>query len=147
MTDSQQPATLLEAIPFATTLGIELRSATKEEVRGVLPWKEEQCTAGGVTHGGALMSLADTVGAICAFLNLSPGSTTSTIESKTNFFRPVREGEVEAVARPLRAGRMVIVVQTDLFSDEGTRVPKLRRPRRCLRQLPGRPAATRRVAA
>jgi len=43
------------------------------------------------------MALADTLGAICAFLNLPPGAGTSTIESKTNFFAPVRSGHIEAV--------------------------------------------------
>jgi uncharacterized protein (TIGR00369 family) len=73
-------------------------------------------------HGGALMTLADTVGAICAFLNLPPGATTSTIESKTNFFRPVREGLVVAISRPLHVGRTIIVVQTDLMDGDGRRV-------------------------
>ncbi|MEV7737242.1 hotdog domain-containing protein [Streptomyces sp. NPDC088921] len=36
-------------------------------------------------------------------------------DSKTNFFRPVRAGTVEAVARPLHVGRSFIVVQTDVF--------------------------------
>jgi len=112
----------LAAIPFAGTLGIELQGATPEEVRGALRWAEELCTAGGVLHGGALMSLADTIGAVCAFLNLPRGATTATIESKTNFFRPLREGDVEAIARPLHVGRTIIVVQTDLLDRSGKRI-------------------------
>lgn len=71
------------------------------------------------------MSLADTVGAVCAFLNLPEGAATSTIESKTNFFRAVREGYVEAAASPLHIGRSVIVVQTDLNDDRGRRVAQV----------------------
>ncbi|MGZ4146060.1 MAG: PaaI family thioesterase, partial [Actinomycetota bacterium] len=77
---------------------------------------------GGIMHGGALMTLADSLGAVCAFLNLPPGRSTSTIESKTNFFRGVREGMVHGVAQPLHVGRGTIVVQTDLRDDEGRRV-------------------------
>jgi uncharacterized protein (TIGR00369 family) len=55
-------------------------------------------------------------------LNLPEGAWTSTIESKTNFFRAVRDGHVEATARPLHVGRTTIVVQTDLFDAEGRRV-------------------------
>jgi uncharacterized protein (TIGR00369 family) len=73
-------------------------------------------------HGGALMSLADTAGATCAFLNLPPGAGTGTIESKTNFFRAVRDGHVDAVARPLHVGRSTIVVQTELQDAAGRRV-------------------------
>lgn len=122
MNADQQTASLLAAMPFATSLGMELQAASAEEVRGRLAWAENRCTVGGVLHGGVLMSLADTVGAVCAFLNLPPGATTSTIESKTNFFRPLREGTVEAIARPLHVGRTVIVVQTDLVNREGKRI-------------------------
>ena len=59
------------------------------------------------------MTLADSVGAACAFLNLPSGAGTSTIESKTNFFRGVTDGHVDAVARPLHVGRRTIVVQPD----------------------------------
>jgi uncharacterized protein (TIGR00369 family) len=99
-------------IPFASQLGIEVIAAEPAEVRGAMPWAPELCTAGGVLHGGALMAFADTLGAICAFLNLPEGATTATVESKTNFFRPVREGQVKATARPLHVGRSFIVVQT-----------------------------------
>ncbi|MFC7471415.1 PaaI family thioesterase [Actinomadura keratinilytica] len=44
---------------------------------------------------------------------------TTTVESKTNFFRALREGTARAVARPLHTGRSFIVVQTDLYDDEG----------------------------
>ena len=71
-------------------------------------------------HGGALMTLADSLGAICAYLNLPEGARTATIESKTNFFRGVREGHVDGVARPLHVGRSSIVVQTEL-ADAGGR--------------------------
>jgi uncharacterized protein (TIGR00369 family) len=62
------------------------------------------------------------VGAVSAVLNLPAGSSTSTIESKTNFFRAVRSGRVHATARPLHVGRSVIVVQTDLRDDVGKAV-------------------------
>ena len=66
------------------------------------------------------------VGAVSAFLNLPEGATTSTIESKTNFFRGVREGGVvHAVSRPLHVGRTTIVVQTDLTDDRGKRVAQV----------------------
>jgi uncharacterized protein (TIGR00369 family) len=78
-----------------------------------------------VLHGGAIMALADTLGAICAFLNLPPGAGTSTIESKTNFFAAVRSGHVEAVSHPLHVGRRTIVVQTDVRDATGRRVAQV----------------------
>jgi 1,4-dihydroxy-2-naphthoyl-CoA hydrolase len=107
-------SSLVAAMPFAAKLGLEVDAASPEEVRGSLAYASDLCTAGGVLHGGVLMALADALGAICAYLNLPEGATTATIESKTNFFRPVREGRVEAVSSPLHVGRTVIVVQTDI---------------------------------
>jgi 1,4-dihydroxy-2-naphthoyl-CoA hydrolase len=109
---------VLTAVPLAGELGIELVAAAPEEVRGSMRWAPQLCTVAGVLHGGALMSFADTLGAICAFLNLPDETTTTTVESKTNFFRAVRGGRVVGVTRPLHAGRRFIVVQTNLVDDE-----------------------------
>jgi uncharacterized protein (TIGR00369 family) len=106
-------------IPYAVMLGMELVSASTEEVVGRLAWREELCTVGGALHGGALMSLADNLGGLCAYLSLPPGAVTATISSSSNFMRGVREGHVTGTARPLRVGRTVIVVQTDLRDDDG----------------------------
>ena len=116
---------LVALMPFAAGLGIDVSDAAKGEVRGRLAWAPEHCTAGGVLHGGALMSLADSVGAICAFLNLPEGATTATIESKTNFFAPVREGWVHGVTKPLHTGRRTIVVDTELYDDAGKLVARV----------------------
>jgi 1,4-dihydroxy-2-naphthoyl-CoA hydrolase len=117
---------LAQIAPLAGTLGIELTQADAKEVRGGMEWAAEKCTANGVLHGGALMAFADTLGGVCAFLNLPEGATTTaTVESKTNFFRAVREGRVEAVTRPLHVGRSFIVVQTDLLDGEQRRVAQV----------------------
>jgi uncharacterized protein (TIGR00369 family) len=105
--------TLLASMPFSVSLGVRLTAADADEVRGELDWAPERCTAGGLLHGGALMGLADGIGAVCAFLNLPEGAATSTIESKTNFFRGVREGTVTATSRPIHVGRTTIAVQTE----------------------------------
>jgi 1,4-dihydroxy-2-naphthoyl-CoA hydrolase len=111
----------VEMMPFAVTLGIEIASASSDEVVGTIRWREDLCTAGGVMHGGALMAFADTLGAACAFLNLPPGAGTATISSSTNMLRAVREGAVTGTSRPLHAGRSVIAVRTDL-RDDGDRL-------------------------
>ncbi len=119
-------AQVAAAAPFTAFLGIEMLSADPAEVRARLAWSEEICTAGGVMHGGALMGLADNVGGFCAFLNLPEGAGgTATIESKTNFFGPVRQGHVNAVSRPLHKGRRTIVVDTELYDDTGKLVARV----------------------
>jgi uncharacterized protein (TIGR00369 family) len=113
---------LIGMMPFALASGVELHDAAPEAVRGGMEWAPERCTAGGLLHGGALMVLADSLGAVCAFLNLPPGANTSTIESKTNFFRGLRSGRAVAVATPLHVGRTTIVVQTDIRDESGKRL-------------------------
>lgn len=113
------PAQLLALMPFAVHAGVELDTVTPEHVTGRLPWAPDRCTVGGVMHGGALMTLADTVGAVCAFLNLPGGASTSTVSSATSLLRAVREGQAHATAHPLHVGRSFIVVVVDVTDDRG----------------------------
>jgi uncharacterized protein (TIGR00369 family) len=114
-----------DLMPLAATLGIEVVASGPDEVRARMAWAPDRCTAGGVLHGGALMALADTAGALCAFLNLPPEAGTTTIESKTNFVRAVRSGEVTAVSRPFHVGRTVIAVETDITDSDGRLVARV----------------------
>jgi 1,4-dihydroxy-2-naphthoyl-CoA hydrolase len=117
---------LNQAMPLGRRLGIELVSASPEEVVLRLAWAEDLCTAGGVLHGGATMALADSGGGLCAFLNLPEGATnTATIESKTNFFGAVRDGHITATSRPLHKGRTTIVVETDVHDANGRHVARV----------------------
>jgi 1,4-dihydroxy-2-naphthoyl-CoA hydrolase len=121
-------AELVTHIPFASALGINVNEVTQELVTATMSWSEDKCTTGGIMHGGALMAFADTVGAVCAAVNLPPGAGTATIESKTNFFRAVRGGPenvVTARCTPLHIGRTTIVVQTNLTDDRGKLVAQV----------------------
>ena len=110
-------------MPLGATLGIRTFGDT-EEVDATLEFSPDLCTSGGALHGGVLMTLADTAGAVCAFLNLPAGARTVTIESKTNFLGAVREGTVTARARPLHVGKTTIVVETDVLDASGRRVAR-----------------------
>jgi uncharacterized protein (TIGR00369 family) len=115
MTDATDPNSLLDLMPFTKMIGVEFLRFSDEEVKARLDWAPERCTSGGLLHGGAVMSLADSTGAACAFLNLPDGAAgTTTVESKTNFLRGVRDGYVEAISRPLHTCRTVVVVETDV---------------------------------
>lgn len=106
------PDQLLAMMPFALAIGIELHEVTPTVTTGSLAWTPQRCTTGGILHRGAVMSLADTVGAVCAFLNLPEGAGTATIDSSTRLYRPVRGGVLRATARPAHVGRTVVVVAT-----------------------------------
>lgn len=116
---------VVDSMPFAAALQIEVTDLTPQQVTATMAWAPERCTTASILHGGALMAFADSVGAVCAVANLPQGASTSTIESKTNFFRAVREGAVTATSVPLHVGRTTIVVQTDLTEDRGKLVARV----------------------
>jgi uncharacterized protein (TIGR00369 family) len=106
---------LVALMPFAAGLGLRLEEASADRVVAILPWSPNLCTTGGILHGGALMSLADTAGALVAFLGLADGQSTATISSTTQLFRPVSAGSVRAVALPLHRGRTTVTAQTSMY--------------------------------
>jgi uncharacterized protein (TIGR00369 family) len=108
---------LIALMPFASQLGMTLEEASPERVVALLEWQPDLCTMSGILHGGALMSLADTTGAIVAFLGLAEGQITATITSTTHMFRPVPAGTVRAVAVPLHRGKTTTTIQSSLFDD------------------------------
>jgi 1,4-dihydroxy-2-naphthoyl-CoA hydrolase len=112
---------LVALMPFAAELGLVLEEASADRVVARLDWAPRLCTAGGILHGGVLMSLADSAGALVTFLGLPEGATTATITSTTQLMRPVSGGTVRAVAVPLHRGRTTVTAQTSL-RDEAERL-------------------------
>ena len=111
---------IADPLPFAKLLGLELVTVTPERVEAVLRVREELCTRPAVLHGGALMALADTLGAIATVANLAEGTTTTTIESKTNFFAAIPAGDTaRAECTPLHRGRTTMVWQTRVTRGDG----------------------------
>jgi len=66
--------------PFAELIGLRLTGAAPDRVAAELVVREELCTNPAVLHGGAMMALADSLGAYATLLNLNGGRTTTTIE-------------------------------------------------------------------
>jgi 1,4-dihydroxy-2-naphthoyl-CoA hydrolase len=119
MSESQLTELAHTQMPFTSLLGLEVQRGGPDAVVATGEWKPEYCTAGGLIHGGYLMAQADSVGAICAFLNLPDGASTSTIESKSNFMRPVTSGLIEFNASPVHVGKSLMVIRTDVTRDDG----------------------------
>jgi 1,4-dihydroxy-2-naphthoyl-CoA hydrolase len=82
----------LKQPPFADFLGIKL-TQSPERVTAELLVRDEIATMPAIIHGGAVMALADNVGAVGTVVNLPEGAGTTTIESKTNFFAAIPVGE------------------------------------------------------
>ena len=111
---------------FPSLLGIRFVTVEPERVVAELDVRREICTAPGVMHGGAVMSLADTLGAAGTIMNLREGQGTTTMESKTNFFGPAVEGTtLTAECIPLHRGGRTHVWETTIRNPAGKMVAKV----------------------
>jgi uncharacterized protein (TIGR00369 family) len=104
---------------FPGLLGVRFVSVAKDRVVAELLVRSDFCTLPGRAHGGVLMAFADTLGAYGTFINLPAGASTTTIESKTNFFAAGAEGSVlRGESTPLHIGRRTMVWQTRISSGD-----------------------------
>ena len=108
-------------MPFAELMGVTFVEAEKDRVVARMLVRPELCTLNHTIHGGAVMALADSIGAAATVINLPEDAKgTTTIESKTNFIGGVREGAaVVAIATPVHRGRRTQVWQTRLETEDG----------------------------
>ena len=105
---------------FAQFLGIKVTHISAERVTAELYVKDELNNRFGIMHGGAIMALADNVGGTATTANLKEGQTTTTIESKTNFFAAVPIGDTaKAECIALHRGRTTMVWQTRVTRNDG----------------------------
>ena len=110
----------LPKIAFAEFLGVKITHISPERVEAELTVRAELETVPGILHGGAIMALADNLGATGTFVNLPAGARTTTIESKTNFFAGIPHGETaRAECTPLHRGRTTMVWQTRITRNDG----------------------------
>jgi uncharacterized protein (TIGR00369 family) len=107
-------------LPFAELLGIEIVSASPDQIVAEMTVRDDLCTVPAVLHGGAVMAFADTLGALGTIVNLPQGAGTTTIESKTNFVAPAPVGtRVIGEATPIHRGRRTMIWQTRISTGEG----------------------------
>ncbi len=106
--------------PFSKHLGLRIVQADPDCLRAELSVTEALGNRNGMLHGGAIMGLADNLGGTATFLNLKDGEGTTTIESKTNFFRGIAIGDVLSTeTTPLHRGRKTQIWQTRIFRGDG----------------------------
>jgi uncharacterized protein (TIGR00369 family) len=106
--------------PFAKMIGVRMTHVTKDRVEAELTVTLQHCTIPETLHGGAIMAFADNLGGVGAFLNMPEGFVTSTVESKTNFLRPIPLGDTaRAVATPVHLGKTLQVWKTEVFRGDG----------------------------
>jgi uncharacterized protein (TIGR00369 family) len=110
----------LKPPPYSDFLGIKITHVSPERVEAELTVRDVHDNSDGILHGGAIMSLADTLGGTATMANIGGGARTTTIESKTNFFAAIPIGDTaRAECIPLHRGRTTMVWQTKITRGDG----------------------------
>jgi uncharacterized protein (TIGR00369 family) len=106
--------------PFAVYMGIKITHVSRDRVEAELAVTEQLTNINGVLHGGAIMAFADNLGGTATVANIPAGTTTTTIESKTNFFAAIPLGDLaRGECTPLHRGRTTMVWQTKITRGDG----------------------------
>jgi 1,4-dihydroxy-2-naphthoyl-CoA hydrolase len=120
----EQAQRTLPALP--QFLGMTFTRVEPDGVAAEIVVRAEHCTTVDTIHGGAIMLLADTMGAVGTAANLREGQSTTTLESKTNFFAPAPTGtKLVAETLPLHRGRRTHVWETTIRNTAGRLVAKV----------------------
>jgi uncharacterized protein (TIGR00369 family) len=88
----------IDTAPFEDLLGMRIEEAGSGRAILSMPFPVKLAQGGGVLHGGALTSLADTAVAIAIKTLLAPGTVFATTELTTRFLAPALEGPAIATA-------------------------------------------------
>lgn len=109
---------------FDKHLGLEITSATEDEVRGVFTVRSELLQPYGLLHGGVLCSVVETLGSIAGAVWFGDRGQVVGTSNHTNFLRAVREGMLTAVATPIHRGRTQQLWTVDIRDDRERLVAK-----------------------
>ena len=110
--------TLLDNVPFAKLLGIEIESSVPGHAVLTMKIRHELLQNHGVAHGGSIAAVIDSAMAIAIMPMLAENERTTTVDLTIHYLRPLTQGTARASARVVRAGKRVITVSAELFDDQ-----------------------------
>ncbi len=101
-------------------LGVTMTLVTKSWLEAELHLAPDHCTIPTTLHGSAMMAFAANMGGCGAFLNMPEGMMTTTVESNTNFLRPVPVGQkLPALTEPVHIAKSLQVWKTEIHREDG----------------------------
>ena len=111
------------SVPKGTTmvdhLGIEFLEIGDDYVKARMPVDHRTHQPFGLLHGGASVTLAETLGSMGAWFCVDPAKYVCVgLEINANHLRGAREGWVYGVARPLHVGRTTQVWEIKITNAE-----------------------------
>lgn len=106
---------------FDKHLGLEVVSATEDEVVATIEVTPQLLQPYGLLHGGVLCSVVETVGSVAGAVWFGDRGHVVGTSNHTNFLRAVREGRLTARATPVHRGRTQQLWTVDI-TDEASRL-------------------------
>jgi uncharacterized protein (TIGR00369 family) len=109
----------------APTLGelfaqVGMRPGTHDgEFAMTMPVSPSVVNTSGALQGGLIATLVDVAGGHFGLGYLEQGTTMTTADLVVRYLRPIRQGSALAVPRMLRAGRRAMVMQVDIYGEDG----------------------------
>lgn len=110
---------VLNEVPFARLLGIELVAATHGSATLRLAVQPEHLQNHGVLHGGAMASLIDTATAFAIVSQLTTPEKFTTVDLSIKYLRPLTEGSAFCLARVMRSGRRLLTISAEVHDTAG----------------------------
>lgn len=130
----------IDTAPFEDLIGIDLLQVDQGRATLGCQARVKLAQGGGVVHGGALTTLADTAVAMAIKSLLPEGSVFATTELQMKFLRPVRSGYLKAVAAVDGPQGRSFYGQADIFDADGSKVAEFTSTFRVARDQPLRSA-------
>ncbi len=110
--------------PFARIIGLQLKTASGDEVVATWEARSELHQPYGILHGGVHCTVVETLGSIGAALWYGERGKVVGVTNTTDFFRAVSEDLVTSTARPLHRGRSQQVWLVETEDDSGRMVAR-----------------------
>lgn len=107
-----------EINPYVKYLGVELLSIEEGRVEARMPLTDEQKQYSGVSHGGVLAALADTIAGFAAYTMTPLDKDVLTAEMKISFLRAAWGKELIAKGYVIKPGRNVHFSECEIFCDD-----------------------------
>lgn len=111
--------------PIGALLGFEVESLGDGSASLSMAATRRHANRGGPVQGGVITSLADTTTALAFMTTLDAGQSTTNIELKINFLRPVFDDRIVAEATVVRRGRTIGLVECDVRNTDGDLVARM----------------------
>jgi 1,4-dihydroxy-2-naphthoyl-CoA hydrolase len=100
-------------------LGIEFTDIGDGTLAARMPVDRRTVQPAGILHGGASVTLAETLGSCAAWLTLDDDRRAVGLDINANHLRAMREGWVHGRCHPVHLGRSTQVWQIEIADDQG----------------------------